>query len=489
MRARLVTALTAAALALVPAGLALGPAPAVAAGNPGGNNGTVKIAEADADETPANDPHVSCTFTIRWFNFDQGNIVSAVSFASQAPTAAAKITVTGKSFVNVGGDPAGGGTDLDGEEQYTLAFSGAAPQANQGYHVKVTVATPGSKGNDTKSKVFWVQPCAATPTEPTPTEPTPTEPTTPSAPFDWDWTYPNPTCDALSLTYPSGIPAGQANDANVRFATTQGQFTLNFHNNQGTWSGAHTFDFKSHPQWPAGLTTYHVVWVQVGGTNYHWQGDVTCAPVPTTDPEAPFTWDWEYADPTCTALTVGYPANIPSGQANDANIRFESNLGQFTLNFHHNEGTWSGTHVFDYRSHPRWPAGVTDFHVVWTQVGGTNYHWQGDVACVVEDGTAKAVTDVAGFRTGKMTVSRGASVSGDAVQVAGTGFQPLVLQMSSAGQSSWRTVSAITPAAGGTTTVTFPRMTKKGTYRFRVAVAASGISTGDTTGILTVRVR
>ncbi|MGZ4498017.1 MAG: hypothetical protein ACXVWZ_11100, partial [Nocardioides sp.] len=36
------------------------------------------------------------------------------------------------------------------------------PQAQQGYHVKLTVATPRSKGNDTKTKVFWVAPCDTT---------------------------------------------------------------------------------------------------------------------------------------------------------------------------------------------------------------------------------------------------------------------------------------------------------------------------------------
>lgn len=98
----------------------------------------------------------------------------------------------------------------------------------------------------------------------------------------------------------------------------------------------------------------------------------------------PFTWDWEYADPTCTALTVSYPVNIPSGQANDVNIRIVYGAGYsqtITLNFHNNTGTWSGTKVFTYSSHPNWPANIGPYKVVWTQVGGTNYHWQGEVTC------------------------------------------------------------------------------------------------------------
>ena len=78
-----------------------------------------------------------------------------------APTGDVGLTVDGDPTVFVGGDPASGaGTDtgLDGRETYTLSFDGA-PHPKQGYHVKLTVATPRSNGNDTKTKVFWVEPC------------------------------------------------------------------------------------------------------------------------------------------------------------------------------------------------------------------------------------------------------------------------------------------------------------------------------------------
>jgi hypothetical protein len=71
------------------------------------------------------------------------------------------LAVDGPGSVFVGADPASGaGTDtgLDGREAYTLSFTGE-PHPQQGYHVKLTVATPRSKGNDTKTKVFWVEPC------------------------------------------------------------------------------------------------------------------------------------------------------------------------------------------------------------------------------------------------------------------------------------------------------------------------------------------
>jgi hypothetical protein len=134
-------------------------------GDPAGNNGTVKIAPlGEMDSIPNNTPHPGCTFQIEWYGYDEGSdIVSTVTFAMQAPTKDVGLAVDGPSSVFVGGDPAtGAGTDtgLDGTEAYTLSFTGD-PQAQQGYHVKLTVATPRSKGNDTKTKVFWVQPCTA----------------------------------------------------------------------------------------------------------------------------------------------------------------------------------------------------------------------------------------------------------------------------------------------------------------------------------------
>ncbi|HEU5035587.1 MAG TPA: hypothetical protein VFT70_01185 [Nocardioides sp.] len=530
MRARLVTAAAVATATTLPAFVLLGATAAYAGKDDGGSNkGDIKISTVGGPADNSNEAHVGCSFDLQWYGFERST--STVSFAPQGGSSKGlQIAVaSGPTSVELG-DPKSG-SDLNTIRTYTLRFTGADPHDQQGYHVEVTVDTERSDGKkgDGKKKVFWSKCDRADVPSTDPgtgddgttdpgtgddgttdpgtgddgtTDPgtgggNGTDPTDPTEPFNWDWQYANPTCDALTVDYPSNVPAGQANDANVRFQTAQGPMTLNFHNNSGTWSGTHVFDFKTHPQWPAGLTTYHVVWAQVGGTNYHWNGDVSCAPVPVVEPDAPFSWDWKYADPTCTALTAAYPSNIPENQASDANIRFESNVGEFTLNFHNNDGTWSGNHVFDYLSHPRWPAGVTSFHVVWTQVGGTNYHWQGDVSCVLEDGVAKAATAVQGFRTGSLTVGRGSSVATDSVVVGGSGYQDLVLQaLSGSGRgtaarsaATWTTVRAISVASDGTARVTFPKLKKKGTYKFRLAVAGSGISTGDTTGTLTVRVR
>lgn len=96
-----------------------------------------------------------------------------------------------------------------------------------------------------------------------------------SKPFDWDWQYAAPTCEALVVVYPKDLPAGQANDVNVRFSIDGKDVTLNFHNNSGTWSGTKTFVFADHPQWKD-PTAWTLKWVQVGGTNFHWEGSISC---------------------------------------------------------------------------------------------------------------------------------------------------------------------------------------------------------------------
>lgn len=133
-------------------------------------------------------PHVGCVFDVEWYGFDEGaDIVSDVTFESWAPTRV-PMTVDGPTQVFVGGDPASGaGTDegFDGEATYRLAFDGE-PHPQQGYHVKLTIHTPGSRGADVKHKVFWVEDCTEAPGEETPEQPstpgTPQQPGTPETP-------------------------------------------------------------------------------------------------------------------------------------------------------------------------------------------------------------------------------------------------------------------------------------------------------------------
>lgn len=395
MRARLLSAATAVAL---PALLALGATPASAGA--GGNNGTIKVAEVDQAGTDSNDPHVGCTFALEWYNFD-ARATSEVSFETQAPTTGG-LTVTGPTSVVLEDDAARGNSDLDGREIYSLTFAGT-PHPEQGYHVKVTTHTDGSKGNDSKSKVFWVGPCDTS----------------------------------------SGGGTGSGTGGGT---------------GGGTGTGTPDEPTETGP----------------GST-------------------APFTWEWKYAAPTCTGLSVAYPADIPSGQANDVNVRVETDRGQVTLNFHHNTGTWSGTTFFPFTTHPSWPVGVTSYAVTWVQVGGTNYHWQGKVACAT-DGDAstpdqpQAVSEITSYTAGVLSVRRGSTAPADTVEVTQAGAGGTVALEQYVG-GTWTVAKTLPMTSRGTTRVTYPRFTKRGTYVYRLTTSQTLTSTGDTTDTLTIRVR
>jgi len=86
-------------------------------------------------------------------------------------------------------------------------------------------------------------------------------------------------------------------------------------------------------------------------------------------------FDWRYPTPACGSLTVNYPASLPDGQSNDVNVRLYTNVGDVTLNFHNDNACWTGTQVFNYLTHPNFPAGVHSYTIEWVQVGGSNCHW------------------------------------------------------------------------------------------------------------------
>jgi hypothetical protein len=140
----------------------------VAAQTPPGNNGTVKIDGVDFDDHPNNEPHVGCEFQVDFYNYDAGpdpdpNVVddvqATVLFEAWPPTGSGEDLLT--DVVDIGEDPNGGGTDLDGSGTYDLTDELAAftPHPQQGWHVRLTVHAEGSQGADTKHKVFWVSGC------------------------------------------------------------------------------------------------------------------------------------------------------------------------------------------------------------------------------------------------------------------------------------------------------------------------------------------
>ena len=132
----------------------------VLAVNPPGNNGTVKVDGLTFADTPNNEPHVGCTFRIKFFGYDEGDLHATATFKLIPPTAGG-VLLEDSTFI--GEDPAGGGKDLDASlvENLSgpLAASDVSPQPHQGFHIKLIVHAEGSKGADVKHKTFWVRGC------------------------------------------------------------------------------------------------------------------------------------------------------------------------------------------------------------------------------------------------------------------------------------------------------------------------------------------
>jgi hypothetical protein len=91
------------------------------AGNPAGDNGTVKIDGVPFDEDPVNQPHVGCVFQVDFYGFDNGNLNATVTFEGQPPTGRDVLLQKDKIFI--GEDDAGGGTDVDAQETYNPSRS------------------------------------------------------------------------------------------------------------------------------------------------------------------------------------------------------------------------------------------------------------------------------------------------------------------------------------------------------------------------------
>ena len=136
--------------------------PALAAVNPGGNNGTIKIDGIPFDDHPNNEPHPGCIFQVDFYGFDQGDLYANVLFEAIPPTGAGEDLLTDTVFIGED-DNSGGGSErgLDASSTYdlTAALQGLTPHPQQGFHVKLTIHAGGSQGADTKHKVFWVGPC------------------------------------------------------------------------------------------------------------------------------------------------------------------------------------------------------------------------------------------------------------------------------------------------------------------------------------------
>src|SRR5829696_7692075 len=137
-----------------------------AAQDPPGNNGTVKIDDTPFDSHPKNEPHVGCVVQVDLYGYDAGDLTATVTFEAWAPTNEGEDDELLTDTLDIGEDPAGGGTDLDASGTYDLtnALADITPHPQQGWHVRLTVHAEGSQGADVKHKVFWVQECPPPPT-------------------------------------------------------------------------------------------------------------------------------------------------------------------------------------------------------------------------------------------------------------------------------------------------------------------------------------
>lgn len=136
--------------------------------DPPGANGTVKIDGPEFGLGINNEPHVTCDFQVKFFNFDAGEHANIV-FTVHPPTGSG-VELLRRNNVLISNDAASGGKP-DPDEVYTfsandLGLARYEPHPQQGYHVKLTVERIGAPGAG-KHKVFWIQPCtASTPSTP-----------------------------------------------------------------------------------------------------------------------------------------------------------------------------------------------------------------------------------------------------------------------------------------------------------------------------------
>jgi hypothetical protein len=138
-----------------------------AAGNPPGNNGTVKVDTKDVDTLPDNQPHADCRFRIDFYGFDAG-AGAEITFTVISPTVATEVNI-GPFSINdlLSSGQAGAGTTDGYDTSYTIDLNNtlAAYMANGQAHLRLTVHADGAVNADTKFKTFWVSGCHTQPTD------------------------------------------------------------------------------------------------------------------------------------------------------------------------------------------------------------------------------------------------------------------------------------------------------------------------------------
>lgn len=135
-------------------------------------------------------------------------------------------------------------------------------------------------------------------------------------PFNWDWKYPDPTCEGISIPFPSNLPSSQSGvmEVNVNGSGISG---MNWKLEGDTYkakypnghAGATVLIPWDDPLWRnASVPTsgsWSVTWIQVHGTNYHWQGEVKCGTKTPLKPEPESGEDTTSTPAVCLAAGGG----------------------------------------------------------------------------------------------------------------------------------------------------------------------------------------
>lgn len=135
----------------------------IAAADPAGNNGTVKVDTQNLDLMPDNQTQADCVFWIDFYGFDSG-ASATVTFTVIAPTVDTEISFD-MPAVSLGTSDSSGGGSLSGHDTRVpfdlndelAGYMG--PDGQGSAHVKLTVHASGATNADTKYKAFWVSGC------------------------------------------------------------------------------------------------------------------------------------------------------------------------------------------------------------------------------------------------------------------------------------------------------------------------------------------
>lgn len=163
--------------------------------------------------------------------------------------------------------------------------------------VLLILNTPVSGADYTATQSGSMEITFSVPTTPEPPQPDPDpEPQPdpkpdpqPEQPFDWNWQYSAPTCEGVTIAFPSNLPASQQGvmEVNVVGGFVSGmQYKLEGQQYQVKYPNGHAGQTVVIP-WSAfrnysipATGTWAVTQLQVHGTNYHWAGNVVCGSTP-----------------------------------------------------------------------------------------------------------------------------------------------------------------------------------------------------------------